>query len=181
MAVTHGSLRSSERVEPEEFSRRAAARLGEAATDHQVLHGQAWANVPADRLLDVVSTLHSDPELSCDYLTFLSAVDWQEEGFELVIVLYSTINEATIGIKAKLPRERPSAPSISSIYGGALWHERECAEMFGIDFEGHPDLKNLYLPDDFEGHPLRKDFRLASREFKPWPGAKDPDEAAGGR
>ena len=180
MAVTQGSLRSSVRVEPEEFSRRAAARLGEAATEHQILHGQAWIRVSANRLVDVVSTLHSDPELACDYLTFLSAVDWQQDGFELVVVLYSTVNEATIGVKVRLAAEGPSVPSITSVFGGAGWHERECAEMFGIHFEGHPNLKNLYLPDDFEGHPLRKDFRLASRAFKPWPGAKDPDEAAGG-
>jgi NADH:ubiquinone oxidoreductase subunit C len=74
-----------------------------------------------------------------------------------------------------------TVPSISGIYGGAIWHERECHEMFGIDFEGHPRLVGLYLPEDFEGHPGLRSFKLPTRTLvKPWPGAKDPDEAAAG-
>jgi NADH-quinone oxidoreductase subunit C len=75
------------------------------------------------------------------------------------------------------------------VYAGAAWHEREAWEMFGISFEGHPNLIHLYLPGEFEGHPLRKDFPLLSRRVKPWPGIVDvepmpgedevaPDEAA---
>jgi NADH-quinone oxidoreductase subunit C len=60
-----------------------------------------------------------------------------------------------------------------AIYLGANWHERETHEMFGIGFEGHPDLRNMYLPGDFEGHPLRKDFPLLARMVKPWPGIVD--------
>lgn len=131
------------------------------------------------RLVEVVHKLKDDPDLDCNYLTFLSAVDWQEEGFELIVVVYSISRQATVVIKVPLPKENPSAPSITGVYAGANWHERECAEMFGIDFPGHPDLKGLYLPEDFEGHPLLKSFRLASRAFKPWPGAKDPSEAGG--
>ena len=63
------------------------------------------------------------------------------------------------------------------MYAGAGWHERETHEMFGIDFAGHRDLDPLLLPDGFEGHPLRKDFVLASRVAKPWPGAKEPGES----
>ena len=71
------------------------------------------------------------------------------------------------------------------VYAGAAWHEREAWEMFGISFEGHPNLIHLYLPGEFEGHPLRKDFPLLSRRVKPWPGIVDvepmpgEDEAAG--
>ena len=78
--------------------------------------------------------------------------------------------------------ESPHCPSITDLYRGAEWHEREAHEMFGVHFEGHPGLTNLFLPEDFEGHPLRKSFKLPSRSVKPWPGAKDPEEAsAGGR
>ena len=63
--------------------------------------------------------------------------------------------------------------SWSNLYAGANWHERECHEMFGIGFNGHPDLRNMYLPTDFEGHPLRKDFPLLARMVKPWPGIVD--------
>ncbi|HZP51562.1 NADH-quinone oxidoreductase subunit C, partial [Actinocrinis sp.] len=62
-------------------------------------------------------------------------------------------------------------------YRGANWHERETFEMFGVVFTGHPDLKPLLLPDGFEGHPLRKEFILASRVVKAWPGAKEPGES----
>jgi NADH-quinone oxidoreductase subunit C len=65
------------------------------------------------------------------------------------------------------------AESWTPVYPGADWHERECWEMFGITFEGHPAIRHLYLPDQFEGHPLRKDFPLLSRTVKPWPGLVD--------
>ena len=64
-----------------------------------------------------------------------------------------------------------------SVYAGAAWPERETHEMFGVDFRGHPDLAPLLLPPEFEGHPLRKDFVLASRVAKPWPGAVEPGES----
>ena len=66
------------------------------------------------------------------------------------------------------------------VYAGANWHERECHEMFGIGFQGHPDLRNMYLPTDFEGHPLRKDFPLLARLVKPWPGIVDVEPLPGG-
>ena len=65
------------------------------------------------------------------------------------------------------------------VYAGANWHEREAAEMFGIDFVGHPHLTKLYLPGAFEGHPLRKDFPLLSRRVKPWPGIVDVEQMPG--
>jgi len=65
------------------------------------------------------------------------------------------------------------------VYAGAAWHEREAWEMFGIDFEGHPNLIHLYLPGEFEGHPLRKDFPLLSRRVKPWPGIVDVEPMPG--
>jgi NADH:ubiquinone oxidoreductase subunit C len=67
--------------------------------------------------------------------------------------------------------------SLTDVWAGAAWHERETYEMFGIVFEGHPNLVPLLLPDGFEGHPLRKDFVLASRVAKAWPGAKEPGES----
>lgn len=180
MKSTQRSLKSSVRVEPAAFSRSVSSRLGDAAGPAQLEHDRVVITVDKSRVVDVVRTLKTDPELNCNYFTFLSAVDWQDEGFEVLIVLYSTVNLNTVVIRVRLPKLHPSMPTITGVYGGAHWHERECAEMFGIDFEGHPYLKNLYLPDDFEGHPLLKSFKLASRTYKPWPGAKDPEEAAGG-
>lgn len=68
------------------------------------------------------------------------------------------------------------APSWTRVYRGADWHEREAAEMFGFDFGGHPGLRHLYLPEEFEGYPLRKDFPLAARVVRPWPGLVDMEE-----
>ena len=70
--------------------------------------------------------------------------------------------------------------SIHDVYAGANWHERETHEMFGIKFDGHPDLRNMYLPIDFEGFPLRKDFPLLARMVKPWPGIVDVEPLPGG-
>jgi NADH-quinone oxidoreductase subunit C len=66
-------------------------------------------------------------------------------------------------------------PTISDLYPGANWHERETWELFGIGFEGHPQLVKLLLPEQFEGHPLRKDFKLMTRVAKPWPGEEKAD------
>jgi NADH-quinone oxidoreductase subunit C len=77
-----------------------------------------------------------------------------------------------VTIKADVP-ESMTMPTWIGSYAGANWHERETHEMFGIGFDGHPDLRNIYLPGEFEGFPLRKDFPLLSRMVKPWPGIVD--------
>jgi NADH-quinone oxidoreductase subunit C len=82
-------------------------------------------------------------------------------------------------LKADLPDEDLRARSLVPLYGGANWHERECWEMFGITFDGHPGLRHLYLPGEFEGHPLRKDFPLLARLVKPWPGIVDVEPMPG--
>ncbi|MGH2768107.1 MAG: NADH-quinone oxidoreductase subunit C [Actinomycetota bacterium] len=182
MATTRESLRSSGRVEPEAFRERVAAKLGEAANQVSLRFGQIAVTASAERLVEVMKVLKEDPELSCKYFTFLSAIDWQKEGFEVVIAVLSIRHLNTVVVKSRLSADDPRLPTLTSVYQGANWHEREAAEMFGISFDGHPNLVKLYLPEDFIGHPLRKSFKLASRTYKSWPGAKDPAEAeAGGR
>jgi NADH-quinone oxidoreductase subunit C len=83
-----------------------------------------------------------------------------------------------VTIKADVP-DTMTMPTWSATFAGANWHERETHEMFGIGFEGHPDLRNMYLPGEFEGHPLRKDFPLLSRMVKPWPGIVDVEPMPG--
>ncbi len=123
-----------------------------------------------------------------DYLSWLSAVDWArdvavgeplqnpddtEERFELLACLGTTTSADLVILSTSVPKEDAAIDTISGIFGGADWHERETHEMFGIDFRGHPKLVKLYLPDAFEGFPLRKDYALLSREVKPWPGTVD--------
>ncbi len=91
--------------------------------------------------------------------------------------LLARVNDVTTGrsviAKADLPGDDLHAPSWVPTYPGADWHEREAWEMFGIDFDGHPGLRHIYLPGEFEGHPLRKDYPLLARRVKPWPGLVD--------
>ena len=83
-----------------------------------------------------------------------------------------------VTLSTTLSKDSPSIASLVDVFAGANWHEREAYEMFGIDFEGHPNLIHLYLPDAFQGNPLRKSFPLLSREVKPWPGTVDVEAHA---
>jgi NADH-quinone oxidoreductase subunit C len=95
---------------------------------------------------------------------------------------HSVILQADVGDGTGGEPDDLRIASLVPVYAGANWHERECWEMFGIVFEGHPGLRHLYLPGAFEGHPLRKDFPLLARLVKPWPGIVDvepmPESAA---
>jgi NADH-quinone oxidoreductase subunit C len=82
-------------------------------------------------------------------------------------------------LKADVPDDDPRMPTWTHVFAGAAWHERETHEMFGITFDGNPDLRHIYLPTEFEGHPLRKEFPLLARVVKPWPGIVDVEPMPG--
>ena len=111
------------------------------------------------------------------FFDLLTAVDLEADGFEVVCRLWDPEQRTEQLLTTRCPREDPRVPSLLGVFAGAAWHERQVWEMFDIGFAGHPDLRPLLLPDGFEGHPLRKEFVLASRVAKPWPGAKDPGES----
>jgi len=173
------------RLSPQDALERVSAAVGERARDVRVNFGQVDLVCNPGDLVDVLTMLRDDPGLGCDYFTFLSGVDRAElgdspGGLEVLIHVYSPENAFHVNLHVPVDETRPICPTVSGVYRGALWQERECHEMFGVDFEGHPGLTNLYLPEDFEGHPLRRSFKLPSRAIKEWPGAKDPEEAAAG-
>ncbi|MDT0346725.1 NADH-quinone oxidoreductase subunit C [Streptomyces litchfieldiae] len=120
-------------------------------------------------------------ELGCTYFDWLSAVDEPGTGFLVCahVVAVGTPPRRLL-LRTTVPHEGAALPTATGVYAGAAWHERETREMFGIDFPGHPGLTPLLLPDSFEGHPLRKDFVLAARVVKAWPGAKEPGESGHG-
>lgn len=93
--------------------------------------------------------------------------------FQLLMRVFSVERGLGVTVKADLDEQYPEVPTISQIYPGADWHERETWEMFGFNFVGHPHQVHLYLPGDFEGFPLRKDYPLLARQVKPWPGVVD--------
>jgi NADH:ubiquinone oxidoreductase subunit C len=98
-------------------------------------------------------------KLGFEYMVFMTALDWQQKGqLELVYRLFSYQAHLSVVLRVSLPRDDAKVDTVSDIYRTAEWHERETAEMFGIEFTGHPDTRKLLLPDDIEGHPLRKDF-----------------------
>jgi NADH-quinone oxidoreductase subunit C len=141
--------------------------------------GDAWARATVDvpaALWRAALTVARD-DLGCDFFDWLSAVDELDEGFTVVAHVWSTTRRHGLLVRARVSRETPSVESIVDLYPGAAWHERETHEMFAVDFPGHGEMKPLLLPPTFEGHPLRKDFVLASRVAKAWPGAKEPGES----
>ncbi|MGW6281071.1 NADH-quinone oxidoreductase subunit C [Kribbella sp. NPDC055071] len=114
------------------------------------------------------------------FFDFLSASDELTDGFRVVSHLADFWGGSHVDhvlVRTLIPRDNPTLATLSEVYAGANWHERETFEMFGITFADHPNLIPLLLPDGFEGNPLRKEFILASRVAKPWPGAKEPGES----
>ena len=162
---------------------RFAAMVG--ADSSSAEFGTAKIRVPAARWVEVHRTLREH----LPFFSWLSAIDWTsdvavgdppegtvEERFEVLSRLSDVTTGAGITISCDISKTDPRIASLTGVFGGANWHEREAAEMFGIVFEGHPHLVKLYLPDGFLGHPLRKTFPLLSRDVKPWPGTVDVED-----
>ncbi|MGW6471823.1 NADH-quinone oxidoreductase subunit C [Streptomyces nigra] len=118
--------------------------------------------------------------LGCTYFDWLSAVDEPGTGFRVAAHVAALAPVRRLLVRTTVPHESPTLPSAVGVYAGATWHERETHEMFGVEFTDHPGLDHLLLPENFEGHPLRKDFVLAARVAKAWPGAKEPGESEHG-
>ncbi len=109
----------------------------------------------------VCQELYQNPSTYFDMLSCLTGIDNGAEAntMEVVYNLYSIPFNHHVMLKVILPREKPEVDSVAAIWRTANWHERETAEMFGIKFTGHPDLRKLLLPADWEGNPLRKDYQ----------------------
>ncbi|QXQ98797.1 NADH-quinone oxidoreductase subunit C [Streptomyces sp. WY228] len=137
-------------------------------------------DVPAAAWLTALRTARD--ALGCTYFDWLSAVDEAGVGFRVCahVVALGTGTVRRLMVRTTVPHDAAALPSAIDVYAGAAWHERETHEMFGVAFDGHPHLVPLLLPEGFEGHPLRKDFVLAARVAKAWPGAKEPGEPAEG-
>lgn len=112
----------------------------------------------------VMRAAKDDPRLAFDYLRCLSGVDQMEQGLEVVYNLYSFKHAHNVTIKTLLPADDPQVATVTTVWNGALWHEREAHEMFGIVFQGHPDLRPLLLEEGLGYHPLLKSHPLAEIE-----------------
>ncbi len=122
--------------------------------------GDAFVLVEPAQLPAFLQVCRDDERLSFEILADLTAADpgKDDENFWVIVQLLSVTQRHRLAIKAILPKDPGQLPTSSSVYRAAQWHERECAEMFGIEFTGHPDPRNILLPDDWAGSPLRKDY-----------------------
>jgi NADH-quinone oxidoreductase subunit C len=120
--------------------------------------GDSYVVVKTESLFKVAEYLKKNPGLDFDYLNYISAVDYLDY-FELVYQLTSLKYNHSVMLKTRCyDREKPVVPSIISLWRGADFQEREIYDLMGISFEGHPNLKRIFLWDGFKGHPLRKDY-----------------------
>ena len=110
--------------------------------------------------LEVARTLRTHPDLQMDFLQCVTAVDWLKQAeIHVVYHVYSYLHRHAHVCRVVLPRDAPRLPSVTGVWRTANWLEREQYDLFGVVFEGHPDLRRLLLPDDWIGHPMRKDAR----------------------
>jgi len=158
----------SERIEYQKI----ATHYPDAIEEVYEFRGDTWLFIRKERLLEVCRLLRDDPDLGYLYISDITAIDWLpywEKGekpkrFEVVYNFYSPVSFGRIFLKVRVDDGEP-VPSVTGIWEGANYPEREVYDMFGIPFEGHPNLKRILMPDDWVGHPLRKDFPLGGEEI----------------
>ena len=116
--------------------------------------------VPSAAIRDVCALLRDDRELQYNFLSDITCVDWypSEPRFEVVYSLLSIARKRRLRLKARLPGDTPSLPSLISVWPACNYFEREIFDLFGVRFEGHPYLRRIMMPEDWKGHPLRKDY-----------------------
>ncbi len=133
------------------------------------MRGDLSVQVSAEGLSEVAKFLHGDPALAFDHITDICSADYPDdlERFEVIYHFLSLSSGTRIRMKARVPEENPSIASVSHIWKGANFLEREVYDLMGIRFEGHPDLRRILLPEDFdEGYPLRKDFPAEGKGWR---------------
>jgi len=135
-----------------------ASRVAEKLPDSVVESGADYLLVDSGSLLDAMTFLKNTPELNFDYLNYITAVDCFDY-FEVVYQFTSFEHNHSLVVKARCyDRENPTLPSVISLWQGADFQEREIYDLMGIRFDGHPNMKRIFLWDGFPGHPLRKDY-----------------------
>ena len=150
---------------------RLRGRLGDRVVETHNFRGDHTAVVARDGLLDALAFCRDDPDLGFDLLVDVTAVDYlkfpgREDGprFEVVYHLYSVEHNHRVRLKVRAEEDDPWVPTATSLWPIANWLEREVWDMFGLRFEGHPDLRRLLLYEEFVGHPLRKDYPMNRRQ-----------------
>jgi NADH-quinone oxidoreductase subunit C len=145
---------------------RIRERFGAAITEAVATLGQQVIRAKKESLIELGRFLHDDSDALFDMCVDVTAVHWPQrtgEEFDIVIQLYSVPKNRRLRVKVSLA-DGEACPSLTAIWKGANWMEREAFDMFGIKFEGHPDLRRILLPSDWPGHPLRKEYPIEYRD-----------------
>ncbi len=137
------------------------ARFPDAVVSTGAFRDQHWAVVDAKRWLEIARWLRDDPAMDFDVLLDVTAVHWphREQPMEIVAHLFSLARNDRLRLKASVGDRGPIA-SLTSLWHSADWNEREAFDMFGVVFEGHPDLRRILMPEDYTDYPLRKELPL---------------------
>lgn len=159
---------------PDALAALVTQRLGVPAA---ASYGDVVAQVPRQDWQQVVTAARDDEQLHLTLFDMLTAVDDGDDGIEVVLRLWSPELRHGLRLHTRCPAQNLRVPTLTGVFAGASWHERATAEMFGVGFDGHPNLAPLLLPDGVR-HPLRKSVLLESRLDKPWPGAPAPGQSA---
>jgi NADH-quinone oxidoreductase subunit C len=140
-------------------------KFPESVLESSEFRGELTIVVKRENIVSVCTYLKDDPELSFEYLSDLTAVDrlGRKPRFEVVYHLYSIKMNHRVRLKVGIDEDE-SLSSVTSVWSSANWFEREVFDLFGVNFENHPDLRRILMPDDWVGHPLRKDFPLTREE-----------------
>src|SRR4051812_21659303 len=136
-------------------------RFSEAITSTYEALGEVTFYVDPSSIVEVCTYLRDDPQLEFNMLADLCGADLgidQEPRFEVVYHLNSLTKIHRLRLKAQIVGDEPSIPTLTGVWKTANWLERETYDMFGINFEGHPDLRRILMPEEFQWHPLRKDY-----------------------
>jgi NADH-quinone oxidoreductase subunit C len=146
--------------------RKLEKKLPDSVLESAESRGELTVVVKREDIVTICRFLRDDPELSFNFLSDLTSVDrlGREIRFDVIYHLYSIDKNHRVRLKVRAG-ENGSVPSVTSVWSNANWFEREVFDLFGIEFEGHPDLRRILMPDDWVGHPLRKDFPLTKEEI----------------
>jgi NADH-quinone oxidoreductase subunit C len=153
---------------PPEVAEKIKAQFPDAVQDIITFRGEVTLVVDPEHIVEVATTCRDTPGLAFNMLFDLAGVDyWPEQPrFAVAYTLFSLMHNHFVRLKVYTPGSKPTLPTITGVWPGAQWPEREVYDMFGITFEGHPDMRRILLPYDWTGHPLRKDYPLGYEEVQ---------------
>lgn len=161
----------SKELNPELVLEKLKAQFGESIIKQEEGSDMLTLEVAREKIKEIISWLKNDPELQVSFLTLLGGVHYpKDEGRELAVVyhLHSLIHNFRMRLKVFMSIGQPEVPTITDVYVGANWQERETFDFYGIRFKGHPNLTRILNEDSMDYHPLRKEYHLedGTREDK---------------